>query len=308
MNTAKLSIVIVTYNSEKDIYDCIDSIYKYSDLRKDEYEIIVVDNASRDADTLFSRLEALYGGSNLILLRNTMNGGYGQGNNIGITRATAPIIMIMNPDVRLAEPVFKAALSAFAADDKLSLYGMRQMLGERVPSRNSFACTYMMNGYLRVLLSAVCARLDWYIPRCMYISGACFFLRRSMFMEIGMFDESVFLYGEEDDIRWRLTRRFGTYFKYNKHLRYIHCTLGRAHTVGYEDKLLEVALTHADKKGYSREKMLRNRLQSVRLLLLIEWLRMKTGRHGSTEYDLRVEQMKRIREQMRRETKRRGAR
>ena len=272
----RLSIVIVTYNSEKDIFDCISSVFRHNDIGEEELEVIVVDNNSRDGEGMFRELRKRFG-ERLVLISNERNGGYGQGNNVGIRRASAPVVMIMNPDVRLAEPVFGTALQAFDSDSRLSLYGMKMMLTETRPSRSSFVCTYMMNGYLSTLLTALCTRFDHYMPRYMYIAGACFFLRKSMLVDIGMFDESVFMYGEEDDIRYRLTKRFGAHFKYNKHLHYMHLAMGREPSIKYEKTKLDVAVEHAVKKGYPRERMLKNRLQSTRLLLLREKISNRNG-------------------------------
>ena len=111
----RLSIIIVTYNSEKDIYDCMASIKKYADIPMSELEIIIVDNNSKEVDSMFAKLRKLYG-EDIILINNTHNGGYGQGNNVGIRRATAPVILIMNPDVRLICPIFRTAIEAFEND------------------------------------------------------------------------------------------------------------------------------------------------------------------------------------------------
>ena len=116
----QLSIIIVTYNSEHDIYDCLASIRKYQDLPSEELEIIIVDNNSRDTDGMFARLREFYG-NDIILVKNTHNGGYGQGNNVGIRMATAPVILIMNPDVRLIMPIFKTAAEAFQKDNQLTM-------------------------------------------------------------------------------------------------------------------------------------------------------------------------------------------
>lgn len=272
MKRHRLSIVIVTYNSEADIYDCIRSIHAYADIPMEEVEILVVDNCSEDGEGMFRRLRERFGES-LVLLRNTRNGGYGQGNNIGIRQASAPIVLIMNPDVRLMEPVMQPALQAFKADERLSIYGMKMMQTPTKPSNNSFACTYMMNGYLFTLLSSVANKLDWFMPRCMHISGACFFLRKEPFEQIGLFDETIFLYGEEDDIHYRLRKMFGPHFTYNKHLHYLHLTQGREPSLKYEKTKVDVAVAHAGRKGYSQDKMLRNRLQNTNLLLLRETLR-----------------------------------
>ena len=74
----RLSVIIVTYNSEHDIYDCLASIRKHQDLQPEELEIIIVDNNSRDTDCMFAKLRELYG-NDIVLVKNTHNGGYGHG-------------------------------------------------------------------------------------------------------------------------------------------------------------------------------------------------------------------------------------
>ncbi len=100
----KISTVIVTYNSEAHIYDCLDSLFKYNDIG-DDLEVIVVDNCSQKFTDMKDRIENKYAKS-VTVISNLCNGGYGQGNNVGIKASHAPIIMIMNPDVRLVMPVF----------------------------------------------------------------------------------------------------------------------------------------------------------------------------------------------------------
>ena len=180
----RLSIIIVTYNSEHDIFNCVESIKQYCDIPRNELELIIVDNNSRSPQPMFAQLKSVWG-DDIVLIENNKNSGYGQGNNVGIRQATSPIILIMNPDVRLMEPIFKETLQAFQNDYHMSIYGMKQMLSPTTLSSNSFGCTYMMNGYLSTVLTALCTRFDYYIPRYMYFSGSCFFIRKQMFEEIG---------------------------------------------------------------------------------------------------------------------------
>ena len=273
----KLGIIIVTYNSEKDIYDCIGSIKKWADIPQDEIELIVVDNNSSGCDTMFERLKTMWDG--IVLIKNSTNGGYGQGNNLGIRQCSAPVVLIMNPDVRLLEPTFKKPLDAFAADSRLCIYGMKQMLTENEPSPYPFTCTYMMNGYVSTLRAAVCTRLDIYIQKYMHFSGSCFFINKAMFEAVGLFDESVFLYGEEDDIHYRLMHRFSDCrMTYDKHLHYIHLIKEREPDLAYEKKLVDVAVVQNLKKGYSEHDTLKNRLRKLRILIFRERLHSLTGR------------------------------
>ena len=282
----KVSIIIVTYNSEKDIYDCITSIIENSDISLAEIELVVVDNNSRACDTMFKKLKTLWG-EDIILIKNSRNGGYGQGNNVGIRRCSAPVVLIMNPDVRLVCPIFRKAIDLFSKDKNMCMLGMKQWLTLEEPSTNSFTCTYRMNGYLSTILSALCTRLDIYIAKYMHFSGSCFFINKAMFETVGLFDESVFLYGEEDDIHYRLMHRFkDCKMIYDKSLRYLHLTKERKPDIKYEKTLIDVAVIQNKKKGYSKQKTLINRQRCINLQIFRERLRIMLGKKDQTLLDM----------------------
>lgn len=282
----KVSIIIVTYNSEKDIYDCINSIIENSDIPLAEIELVVVDNNSTDSDTMFNKLKTLWG-EDIILIKNSRNGGYGQGNNVGIRRCSAPVVLIMNPDVRLMCPIFRKAINLFSKDKNMCMLGMKQWLTLEEPSTNSFTCTYRMNGYLSTILSALCTRLDFYIAKYMHFSGSCFYINKAMFEAVGLFDESIFLYGEEDDIHYRLMNRFkDCKMIYDKRLRYLHLTKERKPDIRYEKTLIDVAVIQNQKKGYNEHKTLKNRLRCINLQILRERLRIMLGKKDQTLLDM----------------------
>lgn len=274
----KLSIIIVTYNSEKDIYECLDSIYSHCDIPIKELEVIIVDNNSKETDIMFDTIQHKYD-NNVVLIKNSANGGYGQGNNVGIRNASAPIILIMNPDVRLTSSSFKSVLKHFEKDSKLSMYGMKQLLDDNRPSVNSFNCNSMVNGYLATLLTGFCNRRDIYIPRFMYFSGSCFYIRKSMFESIGLFDESIFMYGEENDIFHRMKFKHGTHFFYNKDITYKHLTLDRVPNEKTEDQMLHSIIRVNEKFGYSKRKTIRNKIQNINILLLREQIKKALALH-----------------------------
>ena len=262
----RLSIIIVTYQSESDIYDCLQSVWQFCDIPKEELEVIIVDN-SPECEPMFTILRKQYG-DHLVLIHNTHNGGYGQGNNVGIRQATAPVVMIMNPDVRLCQPVFSTAVEAFEKDNRLCMYGMKQMLSPQIKSPLSFDCSRRMNGYVIPVVSSVCNKFDLYYPRLMYLQGSCFFMSKEKIEQVGLFDEDIFMYGEEDDIHWRLQKQFGPHFIYNAHLRYLHLTLERPMSLAIEQKMVASIALSNEKKGYPRQFTYRNfvRYHSVRLL------------------------------------------
>lgn len=293
----RLSVIIVTYNSENDIYDCISSIKQWSDIPLDELELIIVDNNSRNTDYMFEQLLSLYG-SDIVLIKNTRNGGYGQGNNMGIRKATAPVVLIMNPDVRLIEPVFKTALDAFEENKALSIYGMKQMLSTTEQSNNSFSCAYTVNGYLQTFLTSFGNHYDKYFPKFMHFSGSCFFVRKEMFEQIGLFDETIFMYGEEEDIHYRMRKKGFTQMLYNPKLHYLHLTKEREPNLAYETKILDVAIEQSKKKGYNVRNTIMNRLRNNTILLLREKMLVFLGKKDKRQLNLLKEFRKEIKQRL----------
>lgn len=271
----KVSIVIVTYRSEKDIYDCLAALFEWADIPRDELEVIVVDNNSPEAEPMFRGIRERYG-DEIILINNSTNGGYGQGNNVGIRRASAPIVMIMNPDVRLNSHVFGTALATFDRDPNVGIYGMTQMVSATRKSGTSFNTTHMTNGYLRILLTTLSNRFNWFVPSLMYVSGACFFIRRDSFSRAGLFDENIFMYGEEDDI-WCRMRRIGQKTVFDPSATYIHLTEQRQTTAAYERKMFEAVAFVNRKNGISVLRSLREERRYLRVLRLRQWLRSLRG-------------------------------
>ena len=264
----RLSIIIVTYNSEHDIYDCVASIQQYTDLPKEEVELVIVDNCSREADVMFQRLREQWG-DDIVCLHNDKNGGYGQGNNVGLRASAAPVAMIMNPDVRMLQPVFGAALRHFDTTPSLHVLGMKQYLGQGIRSHTSMCVDWLTNGYIRPFMQSFCNYVDWFIPSRMSIQGSCFFIRKDAFEEVGYFDESNFMYGEEEDIHYRLTKRFGVHcYAYDKKLTYLHLAMGREPSLSYEKKLVESQVRLYAKKGIGWKVIVRHMRQNVRLMIL----------------------------------------
>ena len=246
---------------------------------------------------MFEQLRSLYS-NDIVLIKNTHNGGYGQGNNMGIRRATAPVILIMNPDVRMIEPVFKTTLDAFERNNSLCMYGMKQMLSATEVSSNSFCCAYTVNGYLQTIMTSIGNRFDYYLPRYMHFSGSCFFIKKEMFEQVGLFDETIFMYGEEEDIHYRMRKNGFKQMIYNPKLHYIHLTKEREPNLAYEIKLLDVAITQSKKKGCTEIRIIKNRLRNNTILLLREKLLVFLGKKDKRQMqllkDFRKEIMQRL--------------
>ncbi len=192
-----ISFVVVTYNSRKTIGECIASILA-QDARP--IEIFVVDNASADGTPDF--VDAKF--PSTTVMRNDVNTGFGSASNSGGRAAHADIVAFVNPDVALGPKwstevvrVIGSNRGCAAAEGKLLLADEPGLINCAGSSINllGFGC---MTHYGETALAAAKEKLVG------YASGAAFAIRRDLFLRLGGFDESYFLYQEDVDLGLRV--------------------------------------------------------------------------------------------------------
>ena len=192
----QLSIIIVTYNSYKLIFDCLNSIFKFNDI-EDRLEVIIVDNGSSDQARMFYDVSKTFG-TKVKLIDSGGNLGYGRGNNIGISHTSADVVVVMNPDVRIVEPIFSKLYDSFT-DLSIGLIGVSFVDGS---SPYYFKPEYRRI-YNQLFFRFYCKRNRFDAIK-MYMSGSFLAFRRKAFYEAGTFDENIFMYSEEADISNRI--------------------------------------------------------------------------------------------------------
>ncbi len=90
-----LSIIILNYNVKDLLLNCLESIFK--NKGKENWQVIVVDNASVDGS-----IEAVKKDYPQVeLVENKENLGFAQGNNMGIPKVKAPVVLFLNPDTKI---------------------------------------------------------------------------------------------------------------------------------------------------------------------------------------------------------------
>lgn len=214
--TADISIIIVTYNSAELIGGCLESFF--ADPFIDRCEVIVVDNSSSDGGST-QRAVAEFPRARFI--QTGRNGGFGAGNNAGIALASAPLVLIANPDTRIADGGLAGLVTFMRDHSSAGLVGPRLLNEDKTPQhsirRYPRAGREIAEGLLlhrlippfndrisHVVESpvdyAISAPVDW-------VSGAVMLARTHALRSIGGFDEGFFLYSEEIDLAVRLAQR-----------------------------------------------------------------------------------------------------
>lgn len=193
-----ITIIIVSFNTREILMRCLESIKKHT--REISYEVIVVDNASRDGS-----FEAVAKGfPDVRLIHNDENRGFSSANNIGIRASKGKWIALLNPDTYLVENSFKKIYGYFQKHPEFSILGpgIIDESGRRSPIRlwedSPVDAAWKILGLYNPAdelqhMGEMKAR------EALVISGCCFVIRRELFEEIGLLDENYFLYNEEDD-------------------------------------------------------------------------------------------------------------
>jgi len=256
-NNILLSVIIVTFKSNDIIDDCIKSIIKYNDIGT-ALEITIVDNSPND-DVMVDRIKKMYFSINVI--KTNKNGGYGFGNNIGVDECRGKYFLICNPDVRFVEPIFEKSISILENNDLIGLLGVKQLGG--------FSFFFRPDKFfpLASFFLKIFNRLNLFLPRVMYLSGAFQFHRKHAFYEAGKFDENIFLFSEETDFAIRLLKTKYK-MKFIKDLHYYHPTFERQfneNTFQVASKSLRyVCKKHGiDYQAYLRKKIIDLRIQKL---------------------------------------------
>lgn len=263
----KISIIIVTYKSQVYMNDCLDSIQKFLDIEASDLEVIIVDNSSgKDADEMKMITESHPSNKTLSIryLHNVTNLGYGHGNNVGIKASSGEIICIMNPDVRFGTPLLKDALEKFKSK-RVALVAYKQLGGYNY----SFYMKPECRNRLVTFITKIANKLDFFLPKFFYLSGAFFFVDRKMFEMVKNFDENIFMYFEEPDIANRL-QDAGYKIKYDNSKTYFHLVGDRLEwselTFARE---MDSLLYYLSKYGIDQKKYLKLMLSEVKIKLKI---------------------------------------
>lgn len=211
-----LSIIIVTWNSLEVTAACLESLREMT--RGVRYEVIVIDNGSRDATP--SELPRRFPWMRFIA--NATNTGFTRANNQGIREARGRYVLLLNSDTIQTMDAPSEAVRYMDAHPEVGALGImhRNNDAERTfqpscyPFPRPWADTLTLLGLVRESAgpadpgsSAFAAALterdvDW-------VCGSFLLVRRELFDRVGLLDERYFAYCE--DIDWCRTARLAGY-------------------------------------------------------------------------------------------------
>jgi GT2 family glycosyltransferase len=195
-----LSIIIVSWNTRELLSQCLQSIYAYPPQY--QYDITVVDNASTDGSQ--KMVQDKY--PQVHLLSNADNVGFSRANNQGIRQSQGRIILLLNSDTRVHPGALQELVTYLNQHMEVGIAGARllnvddsiQYYPTNCPNlANQTAMLFYLPGRREFSRGLSGSMQPCEVER---VQGAFLAIRREVTTQIGLMEESLFLYAEEDDL------------------------------------------------------------------------------------------------------------
>lgn len=209
-----MSFVIVSYNGRDLLRACLRSVIEQ--CADTEPEIVVVDNASTDDIPAMVRSEF----PGVELIESSTNAGFGAANNAGIARTSGRLVFLLNPDTELTFGCVESLVDAIDRRSDVAVVAPL-LLNDDGTTQRSIRRFPTVRGQLAELLflHTMLARVGISVGEVDYVdanyttqrdvewvTGAAMLVRRDALVAVGGFDEAFFLYSEEKDLCYRLSK------------------------------------------------------------------------------------------------------
>jgi GT2 family glycosyltransferase len=290
MTQSQLSIIIVNWNGIRFLPDCLRSIVENPPNLP--FDVIVVDNASMDGSTEWLRSDEckqLMRATTFSVLEPGTNLGYGPGNNLAIDQTTTPNILILNSDTRVLSGAIDKLAETLRSSPKIGMVGPRLYyddgsLQDSVSRHPASPFSILVEGlgidqFLpKRLLAKWLFGVHWdheerrAVP---VVAGAAMMCKREMIDDVGPFDRTIHMYGE--DLEWCVrARRGGWSIVFEPLAHVIHSrrkSVEQRWTENDRMIVMERAMLFYENKSFSRFLNLSNGITKIFVLSLhaVRW-------------------------------------
>lgn len=208
----KLSVIIVNYNVRRYLFQCLRSVLAATEDM--DADVWVVDNASSDGSVPFLRAHF----PSVHFVQNDDNVGFSRANNRAIRLSQGEYVLLLNPDTIATHSALTACVRWMddhpeAGSTGAALYNAQGCFAQEsrrgVPTPLVSFCKISGLNRLFPRHRVIDRYYMGYLDRTSasqieILSGAYMMLRRKALEEVGLLDETFFMYGEDIDLSYRL--------------------------------------------------------------------------------------------------------
>lgn len=214
-----LSVVIVTYNNEKEVLACLNSLFNFNrdQFTTGEWEVVLIDNASQDGT--LALLEAnMANYPSLSVIKSKTNLGFGQANNLAVKSASGKFILLLNSDTIVEKDSLSTPLELIKTHPEYGAVGVKMVLGNGTldySCHRGFPTPWRAFCYFSGLTSLF-PHHPWFSGYTLgyldtnsshpvdAINGAFLMIPKSLGDKLGWFDKDYFWNGEDLDFCYRI--------------------------------------------------------------------------------------------------------
>ena len=210
----KLSVIIVNYNVEYFLEQCLHAVRRA--MQHVDGEVIVVDNNSIDGSNAMVKKKF----PEVKLYENKQNLGFSKANNQGIKKSSGEYVLLLNPDTVVEDDTFSKVINFMDEHQEAGALGVKMVdgAGKFLPESKRGLPTPQAAFYKMFGVSALFPRSKRFskyhlgyldeneIHEVEILSGAFMLLRKKTLDEIGLLDETFFMYGEDIDLSYRVIK------------------------------------------------------------------------------------------------------
>ncbi|RIA09466.1 hypothetical protein OE09_1304 [Flavobacteriaceae bacterium MAR_2010_72] len=199
----KLAIVILNWNGKALLKQFLPSVIAFSH----DVDIYVADNASIDDSVEFVKTNF----PSIKIIQNKENGGYTKGYNDALSQINTDVFCLLNSDVEVTQNWLQPVIKEFKNHPETAIVQPKILDYNK---KSHFEYAGAAGGFIdkfgypfcrgRIFNTVEPDRGQYDTNTSIFwASGACFFIRKSVFNELNGFDESFFAHMEEIDLCWR---------------------------------------------------------------------------------------------------------
>lgn len=210
----KLSVIIVNYNVEYFLEQCLNSCSLA--MKGIDGEIFVVDNCSVDGSVQMVKDKFPH----VKLMANEENLGFSKANNQAIHQSKGEYVLLLNPDTVVEEDTFQQVVNFMDEHSDVGGLGVKMVdgKGKFLPESKRGLPTPAVAFYKIFGLSKLFPKSkrfgkyhlgflnDDEVHEIDVLSGAFMLMRKKALDEVGVLDEAFFMYGEDIDLSYRIQK------------------------------------------------------------------------------------------------------
>ena len=191
----KVTAIIVNWNDKDVIVECIQSLL---DQNRNEIDIIISDNGSKDDSVEFIRKRF----PSIKIIENGENLGFGSAINRGLGLAKGDYLLFLNSDLKLHSKCVGELAKVLESDFNVG-GTIPKIL--HIDQQNTINSLGVLINYTGIAYPNLLGQKDpGYQEPFESACGGIFMLRREVYETVGGFDEDLFLYHEDHDLSWRI--------------------------------------------------------------------------------------------------------